>query len=156
MKVAALALLLLTGCVTDRVLAVEVRPPRDATGGPAIPEDVVSWELWLERLSDGQGCGAVEDAASGRAFGEPAAMQVFDDTLGMGMAFGEIPEGRWSLRALARTAGCDVRLYGCTEFALGEAAPATVSVPVEAVAPVATCGCRGCAEGVCGAAEVCP
>lgn len=155
MRAALLAVLVLTGCVTDRVLAVEVRPPRDAAGGPAIPDDVVSWELWLERLSDEQRCGTAEDAASGRVFGEPAAMQVFDDTVGMGMAFGEIPEGRWSLRALARSSTCEVRLYGCVEFELGEDAPNPVRVPVEEVAPAATCGCRSCEAGVCGGAAVC-
>jgi hypothetical protein len=143
-----------TGCASDRILALELRPPRAPDGGPAVPPEVASFEVRLSRLEDGAGCPTVDEAAAGRGGGRLAHAQAFAASDGtspaMGTAIGEVPEGRWAIAALGRSAACEVVLFGCTELSVGPDAPPVVAVELRPVATVQTCGCRSCdAEGTC-------
>ena len=150
------ALGLSTGCVSDRVLALEIRPPRAADGTPDVPADVVRWELRLARLEGDARCASAIDAADAREAGRLAHVQSFEDGVGMGAAIGEVPPGRWALAAIARTTECEVRLYGCRELALDDEVPETVVIDVAPVTIEARCGCRACNAGACDPlAELC-
>lgn len=143
------ALGLSAGCVSDRVLALEIRPPRAADGAPDVPADVVRWELRLTRLEGEARCPSATDAADARDAGRLAHVQSFEAGVGMGAAIGEVPPGRWALAAMARTAECEVRLYGCREITLDDEVPPTVVIDVAPVAIEARCGCRACTAGEC-------
>lgn len=149
---------LLGGCVVDVPIAIELRPPRDADGGPAVPSEVVSHELRLYRIEEGGECPPLALAATAAPFGELGHAQVFDAADGMGMAIGEVPPGYWAVAALSRDASCAVRLYGCAELTLGLTAPATFVVTLDAVNEDAGCGaCRACESGACApVAATCP
>jgi hypothetical protein len=144
------ALVLGAGCVSDRTLGLELRPPRAPDGGPALPPEVVSWEVRLSRLEDGsERCPTVDDAAAARGGGRLGHAQSFGADEGMGMAIGEVPEGRWALAALGRDASCQVVLYGCSELSIGADAPPTVVVDLAPTASAEGCGCRTCDGGAC-------
>jgi hypothetical protein len=141
---------LCAGCVSDRVLGLELRPPRAGDGGPAVPAEVVSWEVRLSRLEgDSERCPTVDDAAAGRGDARLGHAQSFPAADGMGMAIGEVPEGRWALAALGRAASCAVVLYGCSELELGGDPPLTAVVDLEPATSAEGCGCRTCDSGAC-------
>jgi hypothetical protein len=148
--------LVASGCITDHVIELELRPPRAPDGGPDVPSEVVSYEVRLYRLAVGEHCPDAATAASASAFGELGQAQSFERDVGMGDAIGEIPSGHYAVAGLARDSGCAVRLYGCTELDVGVAAPMTVVVEL-AAASVEGCGaCRTCASGACDPiAEIC-
>lgn len=136
------------GCVTDHAIGVELRPPRSPDGGPAVPAEVVAYELRLYRTDEG--CPSAPQAASAHPFARLGHVQSFDAVEGIGDAIGELPPGRWALAALARDAECGVRLYGCAELDVGVTAPSTLVVSLAEIALEPTCGsCRACAEGTC-------
>lgn len=139
----------LFGCANETVMRVEIRPPRDDAGGPAIPSDVSAWELRLERLEGDERCPLSDMVIEGRQLGRLAHAQSFTADAGMGMAIGEVPEGRWALSAVARTESCEPRLFGCRELDLRTEVPEVVVIDVDEVSSDATCGCRACAAGVC-------
>lgn len=138
---------LLAGCITERPIGVELRPPRGPDGGPAVPDAVVAFELRLYRTDEG--CPSVEHAASALPFAALGQVQSFVPGEEMGDVLGEVPPGRWALAVLARDAACAVHLYGCGQLDVGVTAPETLSIELQPVV-VPGCGtCRTCEEGAC-------
>lgn len=144
------ALLSSSGCVTDHIIGLELRPPRLADGGLEIPPDVVAYEVRLYRLDAAEHCPDATSVAIASDVAELGQAQTFDRMTGMGEAIGDIPPGRWAVAALARDASCAVRLFGCSELDIGVATPATLEVELEAVSLDVGCGaCRSCINGIC-------
>ncbi len=144
----SLAACLMAGCITERPIGLELRPPRAADGGPAVPAEVVAIELRLYRTDEG--CPTLEDAASARPFARLGQVVSFPLEGDMGDVIGEVPPGRWGLAVLARDATCGVHLYGCTLLDVGVPAPDTLVVELEPVTLAPTCGpCRSCESGTC-------
>jgi hypothetical protein len=142
--------LLLTGCVTDHPIALELRPPRLPDGGPDVPAEVVAHEVRLYRLGEAERCPELAVVASAAPFGELGHAQVFDAREGMGDAIGEIPPGRYAIAALSRDAECAVHLFGCRLLELGVTPFQTVVVELARVTHLPDCGtCRTCAAGAC-------
>ncbi len=137
----------LSGCVTERAVELVIEPPRDAMGGPAIPAEVVAWEVRVVRLGDDDLCPSADASAEARPFGELADAQSFAAG-GASMAIGELPAGRWGFAAMARDEACRPLLYGCVATELAPDAR-TIVVPVEPVTSSAACGCRACDAGAC-------
>ena len=147
---APLAFVLVVGCVSDRILGLELRPPRAADGGFDLPAEAATFEVRLSRLEGSDRCATVDEAASATEPGRLAHAQAFAVADGMGMAIGEVPPGRWAVSAIARNAGCGVLLYGCAEVTIDEAAPDVVVVELTPDGSAETCGaCRECGAGVC-------
>ncbi|MEC7525979.1 MAG: hypothetical protein VYE22_39220 [Myxococcota bacterium] len=152
MRAALLLTLLLAGCATEETLTVELRPPRAADGGPALPIEAERVEVRLVRKELGE-CPTAAEAAASAPSGTLAHVQSFPIAEGMGRAIGETPSGRWALSALVRDASCGVLLYGCTLTRLEDAGGAIV-VELEPVSIPETCGCRECdGAGACGPEE---
>ena len=155
MRATILLALLFGGCVSDRTVAIELRPPRAPDGGPEVPADVVSIEVRLVRLEEDAACATVEEAAAAIEPGRLAHVQRFAATDGMGMTIGEVPSGRWSVSALARDGDCAVRLYGCAEVVIDGDVGDVVVVDVAPASAAATCGsCRACEAGGCDPIDV--
>ncbi len=149
-RLLALAALFLSGCITDHVIHLELHPPRAPDGGPDVPPEVASYELRLYRLADTEACPDATMVATAARYAQLAQAQSFDRASGMGDAIGEIPSGRYAVAALARAADCGVVLFGCSELAVGVAAPSTVVVALAPVSLPADCGpCRTCSSGAC-------
>ncbi|HJL18552.1 MAG TPA: hypothetical protein RMH99_23025 [Sandaracinaceae bacterium LLY-WYZ-13_1] len=138
----------LAGCVSERVIGLELRPPRGPDGGPDVPAALAAWEVRLVRLEGDEGCPGPEASAAGRT-PRLGHAQSFPAADGMGVAIGEVPPGRWAVTALGRDADCGVRLHGCAELVLDDGAPTRLVVETSPVATGATCGCRACDAGVC-------
>lgn len=156
---AAIAALLVSGCVTDHVIELELRPPRASDGGPDVPADVVAHELRVYRVDGGEGCPDLATAADAREFGAFAHAQSFDAADGMGEAIGELPRGTWAIAALSRAADCGVVLYGCAEATIGaEAIDRIVVDLVPSTDRRPRCGtCRSCELGTCAPVDaLCP
>ncbi len=153
-----IAMTLLSGCVTDHVIEIELRPPRLPDGGPDVPPEVVSFELRLYRLDDEEGCPDRARALTGAPYAELASAQAFAAEEGMGEAIGEIPSGRWALVGVARDAACAPVLYGCSELSIGVAPPGAWIVELDPTSEDPGCGaCRSCEGGTCAPVDaICP
>lgn len=150
MRLALALALLLGGCITDHPIALELRPPRLADGGPDVPPEVVAHEVRLYRLSEDEGCPDLVTVVSARPFAELGHVQAFAASEAMGDAIGEVPPGRYAIAALSRDAACGVHLFGCRVLDVGVTPFQTFVVELEPVAEGAGCGaCRTCAAGAC-------
>ncbi|HHH30742.1 MAG TPA: hypothetical protein ENK57_20695 [Polyangiaceae bacterium] len=132
----------LLGCVNEHALEL------DLVAADPIPSEVVSYELRLLAL-DGDGrCPTAQDAAAAAPVGRLAHAQSFSE---VGMAIGEVPQGRWAFVVLGRDAACGVRVHGCTAIEIGPETFTPIPVRISAVTDVSeTCGsCRACEAGVC-------
>ena len=152
MRHVALSLALLgllgLGCTQEQALQIELRAPRDADGGIALPPELAQIEVRLERMDVGV-CPRADDAARAVERGRLAHVQSFPVAEGMGRVIGETPPGRWALSAIGRDASCGLVLYGCT-IARFEEVDGAVVVELEPVTSAETCGCRECdGAGAC-------
>ena len=141
--------LVLSACVSDHYLELELIPPRAPGGGPELPAELVSWELRVTRLEGGARCPTLEEAAEARVIGRLGSVQSFSREDGMGSAVGELPGGSWAVAAIGRDAACVPLLYGCTELSIDGATAPVVRVELAPVVTGSTCGCRACESGVC-------
>lgn len=148
----------LMGCVEEREITLEIRPPRDAAGGPDIPDAVRSFELRVYRVGEDERCPDLDRLAEARPFGALGHAQRFDVETGVGDVVGELPFGSYAFVALGRDEGCAVHLSGCLIRNVA-ASTTEVSIPVDRVEPpFEGCGtCRRCDPRGCLPVEiVCP
>ncbi len=145
-RAALVGLVLLAGCTNERGLELDI------VAADPVPDEVVSWELRLFNIEAGAPCPSVVESAGAARVGRLAHAQSFRD---VGMAIGEVPEGRWAFAVLGRDVSCGVRVYGCTAVAIGQDTFSPITIRVEGVTDATTCGsCRTCDMGACTPVDV--
>lgn len=136
-----LAVALAAGCTNERAIELAI------TASEEVPDDVVSWELRISEVERGTGvCPSAAESAGAARVGRLVHAQTFTD---VGMAVGEIPEGRWTLAVLGRDASCAPRFYGCSAIDIGGETFSPIAIRVEPVVGLTELcgGCRSCDVG---------